>query len=340
VLWAKSAGGTYSDEGTSLATDASGNVYITGNFVSPTITFGTTILTNESNNGGSDIFIAKYDAFGTVLWAKSEGGTYFDEGTSVATDVNGNVFVTGNFNSDTITFGTNTCTNAGSNDIFIAKYDATGTVLWAKSSGTPNYDRGRSVSTDTNGNVYVTGMFNGAAITFGTTILTNASNNGYNDIFIAKYDAAGTVLWAKSEGGIKGDEGTSLATDANANVYLTGYFQSATITFGTTSLTNAGELDIFIVKYAGILTGVNEVFGNNELNLYPNPTNSTITLTIPKLIKANITITNLTGKQVATYNVQNTCTKTIDTSQLAEGVYFVSLKSDDGVLTKKLVKTN
>jgi hypothetical protein len=98
--------------------------------------------------------------------------------------------------------------------------------------------------------------------------------------------------------------------------------------------------NFFIAKYAGIVTSLNEQLDNTELNIYPNPSSSTITFTSPTILNTNLTITNLTGKQVATYNIKNTSTETIDVSNLAEGVYFVSLKSDEGVVTKKMVKTN
>ena len=92
--WAKSAGGTGYESSTGVCTDASGNVFITGLFFSPTITFGTTTLTNA---GGMDIFIVKYDATGNVLWAKSAGGVYGERGQSVCTDASGNVFITGHY---------------------------------------------------------------------------------------------------------------------------------------------------------------------------------------------------------------------------------------------------
>jgi hypothetical protein len=95
-LWAKSAGGASYDYGQSIATDVNGNVYVTGYFYSPSLTFGTTTLTNM---GLYDIFVVKYDANGNVLWAKSTGGTHLDEGYGISTDANGNVFVTGYFNS-------------------------------------------------------------------------------------------------------------------------------------------------------------------------------------------------------------------------------------------------
>jgi len=250
VQWAKSAGGTGDDMGLSISTDASGNVLVTGYFASPSITFGTTTLTNANTNGTADIFVVKYDASGNVLWAKSAGGTGDDMGLSISTDASGNVLATGRFAGSSITFGTTTLSNAGSTDIFVVKYDAGGNVLWAKSAGGASYDYGYGISTDFSGNVLVTGSFWGTSITFGSTTLTNAGS-GTNDIFVVKYDTSGNVLWAKGAGGTDSDVGYGITTDATGNVLATGYFMSPSITFGTTalSLSSAGSSDIFIVKY-------------------------------------------------------------------------------------------
>ena len=187
-------------------------------------------------------------------WAKSAGGTGSAFGLIVSTDAIGNVFMTGYFKSPTITFGTTTLTNAGSNDIFIVKYDATGNVLWAKSVGGAYDERGQSVSTDASGNVFMTGYFISPTISFGTTTLTNTyASNLYSDFFIVKYDTSGNVLWAKSAEGAYDDSGQSVSTDASGNVFITGIYYSPTITFGTTTLTKANPTsnysDIFIVKY-------------------------------------------------------------------------------------------
>jgi len=253
--WAKSVGNTSSDQGRSVATDASGNVFMTGYFAGSTITFGTTTLTSA---GSGDVFIVKYDANGNVLWAKSAGGNDYDLGNSITTDASGNVFITGMFESDTITFGTTVLTNADNTglyeDIFIAKYDTNGNLLWAKSAGGAAADVSNSVATDTNGNVFITGYFHSPAITFGSTTLTNTTAL-YEDVFIVKYDTSGNVIWAKSSGSSNSsspsDRGQSVATDTSGNVFMTGYFEGATITFGSNTLTNtsADFGDVFIVKY-------------------------------------------------------------------------------------------
>lgn len=247
-LWVKSAGGTSSDAGISIATDASGNVYATGAFFSPSVTFGTITLTN-AGAPTDDMFIVKYDASGNVLWASSAGGTSNEEGYSVMVDVSGNVYVMGGFNGTAITFGTDTLTGAGTWDMFIVKYDAVGNVLWAKSAGGINMDWGGSIALDALGNVYVTGAFHNT-VTFGTTVLTNVDPFDY-DIFIVKYDISGNVLWAKSASGIDNDYGDRIVTDALGNAYMTGKFDSPSLIFGTDTLTNAnqGYYDIFIAKY-------------------------------------------------------------------------------------------
>jgi hypothetical protein len=248
-LWAKSAGGSNFDEGISISTDASGNVFVTGNFDSPTITFGTTTLTNV-NPIGHDIFIVKYDASGNVLWAKSAGGTDADYVNGMTTDVNGNVFVTGSFLSQNIAFGSITLTNTGSQNFFIAKYDASGNVIWAKSGTGIGTDGGLDISTDASGSVIATGYFEGSTITFGSITLTNTGLYS-DDIFIVKYDASGNPLWAKSAGGTDYDQGRNISIDLDGNVFVSGIFKSNTISYGPTILTNAnwGNTDIFVVKF-------------------------------------------------------------------------------------------
>ncbi len=246
-IWAKSAGGNANDISYSISADATGNTSITGYFQSPSIVFGSYTLTN---GGGSDMFISKTDPSGNSSWAQSAGTTWLNTGKGVVTDANGNTYVTGTFQSPTITFGsyTFTVTSMTGGDVFLVKYDSSGNVIWAKAAGGTGDDLGWGICTDANGNAIITGYFNSATITFGSTTLTSS---GSRDLFIVKYDASGNVLWAKSAGGNSQDQGLSVCADAGGNIFVTGYFQSNSITFGSTTLTNAGGAnnDFFIAKY-------------------------------------------------------------------------------------------
>ena len=206
----------------------------------------------------------KYDASGNVLWAKSAGGTSYDEAGGVSVDANDDVLVTGYFFSATITFGATTLTNAdnsgGTADIFIVKYDGSGNLLWAKRAGGGIYlgyyysEVAFSVSTDPSNNILVTGNFQSFTINFGSTTITNADNtSSTTDMFIVQYDASGNVLWAKSAGINNYNEfGIDVSTDASSHVLLLGYFMGNSITFGTTTLTNidntGSTADFFVAK--------------------------------------------------------------------------------------------
>jgi hypothetical protein len=242
-LWSKRIGGSSSDSGNSVSVDSSGNVYITGFFMSSTIDFGGGSLTNA---GSSDLFLAKFDSNGNQKWSKRFGGSSSDSGNSVSVDSSGNVYITGDFSSSTIDFGGGSLTNAGSSDLFLAKFDSNGNHLWSKRFGGSNDDYGYYVSVDRSSNVYITGYFHSSTIDFGGGKLTNA---GVSDIFLTKLDSSGNHLWSKRFGGSSWDKGSSVSVDSSGNVYITGYFYSSTIDFGGGALTNAGGYDIFIAKF-------------------------------------------------------------------------------------------
>jgi len=240
-LWAKNAGGTGADIGYGIAVDADGNSYVTGYFQSSPAAFGSTTLIS---NGDYDIFVAKLDSWGNNwLWAKNAGGTKNDYGQGIAIDANGNSYITGYFDTSA-TFGSTTLTSNGNADIFVAKLDSSGNNwLWAKNAGGIFGDIGYGIAVDGIGNSYVTGYFDYSA-TFGSTTLIS---NGVYDIFVAKLDSSGNWLWAKNAGGTDYDRGRSIAVDTSGNSYVTGYFKG-TAAFGSTTLTNSGNFDIFVAK--------------------------------------------------------------------------------------------
>lgn len=248
-VWAKKAQCISQSSANRMAMDASGNCYVTGYFNSSPITFDTITLTNA---GGSDVFIVKYDAGGNVIWAKQAGGSDFDMGFGIAIDAQGNSLVTGYFISSTISFGNTTLyNNPPYPEIFIVKYDSSGSVLWAKKAGGSDTDIGYQMTVDGNGNSYLTGYFSSPNITFDTVTLTNNSV-GFTDAFIVKFDPSGNVIWAKSAGGSFSDAGMEITVDVSGNVYLAGSFSGFSIQFDSLTLNNAGPIlksDLFVVKF-------------------------------------------------------------------------------------------
>lgn len=242
--WIKNAGSTKPDYITAITNDGIGNLYITGtnDGTGGPIIFGTTTLTPVSP---SEIFIAKIDTNGNFLWAKKAGGSGLKYSNSITADASGNIYVTGSYKTNLITFGTNTLVPiSGSEDIFITKLDANGNFLWAKRAGGAGIDIGKGICTDISGNLYVTGQCSTAV--FGSTTITSA---GTVDAFITKLDASGNFIWATRGGGIILDYGSSITTDASSNIYITGVFSSSVATFGSTNLTTTqGNTTMFISK--------------------------------------------------------------------------------------------
>ncbi|MBL0050130.1 MAG: SBBP repeat-containing protein [Bacteroidetes bacterium] len=250
VVWANSAGGGDDDRGYGITVDAFGNSYLTGPFVSPTITFGTTTLIHVF---GTDIYVVKYDANGNPVWAKAAagtGGSGMEAGFSIAVDTSGNSYVTGGFTSATIAFDTTVLSNTTMggifSDIFFVKYNANGNVVWAKSMGGNGDDEGLGITTDKSGNSYIAGNFRGSNITIDTITLINSGTSV--NTFVVKFNASGNVDWANSSSTIC----TGIAIDASGNSYVTGEIISPITTIGTTTLNSAGYFDLYVVKYNAI----------------------------------------------------------------------------------------
>ena len=183
---------------------------------------------------------------GTLASATSYGGAGNDEGYDVAVDRAGNVIVVGTFEL-TVQIGGTTLVSKGGDDAFVAAFAPGGAPRWAKGFGSATGDdRAQGVAVDSAGNIYVCGLFTGAA-DFGGKQQTAT---GSWDIFLVSYDPNGTLRWAKRAGAVGRDFAYDVAADPAGNVLLTGYYEGAA-SFDATSLPARGDLDIFVAKYAG-----------------------------------------------------------------------------------------
>lgn len=285
-VWARKMGGSTSkDVGYSVAVDANENVYVTGVFKGTANFNPSGTALNLSSAGGLDIFVAKFDASGTLQWAKAMGGSKDDVGYSLTVDANGDVYTTGwflnqcNFNpSGTATNLTAAGTNATFQqfpwDAFITKHSTSGALSWVKQLGGSGYEFGSSIVLDANKNIFLTGMFTGSSADMDPSSgsSANLSSAGGGDIYVAKYDLNGAYVWAKRMGGGGDDWGNSITLDPSGNVLTTGVFQ-ATSDFdpsgSAADITATGSnsvYDIFISKLDGSGTYVwaKAVGGNDD----------------------------------------------------------------------------
>lgn len=237
--WMQKGGGATVDEGYDISTDSSGNTYTTGYFTG-TASFGTTTLTSS---GGTDIFVVKTNNLGVFQWAVKAGGTGSDRGLSIRADAQGNSYVCGYFNG-AATFGTVTLTSEGAQDVFIAKYNSSGTLQWAVRAGGAEADIGNGITIDNSGNVVVTGEFKDTA-SFGSTTLVSA--NASTDVFITKLSPAGAFTWTEHGAGNNTDRGLDVACDGAGNIYAIGQF-STTITFDVTHVNTMFNV-IYLIKF-------------------------------------------------------------------------------------------
>lgn len=247
VGWALDIRGQYTEYVNDVATDPSGNIYLTGGFTGTTTFGGMSVTSADSATSGStDIFVAKVSPFGTVEWVKRFGNTSPDEGFRIAADANG-VTVGGTFRG-MVFFGTglgSDRTSAGQTDAFVLRLNPQGQFLWVASGGGTGGDSLAGLALDAAGNTYATGTFVGTA-TFGGPSLTATGS----DIWIAKFNASGVHQWSKSLSGSVSETAGGVVAVGN-DVVVGGTFADQMNVGGASPLMTDGGSDIFVVRFMG-----------------------------------------------------------------------------------------
>ncbi len=234
-VWANAFAASSSTTSTGIAVGADGSVYTTGDF-SDTADFdpgsGTFNLTSA---GAEDAYVSKLTSAGAFVWAKQFGGSGYDDAYGIAVASDGSIYAAGRF-EDGCNFdpgATNlTLPSAGAGDIFVAKLTSAGGFVWAKGIGGSGDDWGQGVAVGPNGNVYLTGEFQGTVDFDPGTGVANLTSAGSEGSFVARLDSAGNFLWAGATGSPATDPygridnlSQSLAVAYDGAVYTIGQFE-------------------------------------------------------------------------------------------------------------------
>jgi uncharacterized protein (TIGR03437 family) len=251
LIYSTYLGGTGYEWAYAIAVDSIGSTYVTGGTGSTN--FPTAGSLQRGLLGSEDVFVTKINPSGsakiysTYLGGSGGGG---DEGHGIAVDLQGNAYITGNTGSfDFPTVNPIQAKNSGSDDVFLAKLNATGSALiYSTYLGGSSLDSGSAIALDAAGSAYVVGTTSSSD--FPVTNAFQAVKGAQSDAFVAKINPAGSAcVYATYLGGNNVDEGNAIAVDAAGNAYVTGYTSSTNFPVASAfRASNAGGPDAFVSK--------------------------------------------------------------------------------------------
>ncbi len=234
--WHTFLGGSAADAGQGIAVDPSGSILVSGHSRGA---WGSPL---SVHNGSLDVFVAKFDGSGTLLWHTFLGASSDDYNGGIEVDTSGNVYVTGKSASS---WGSPIRAKNGGDDAFVAKLSGSGTLLWNTFLGGNGNDGCAGIALDGSGNVVVRGS---SSASWGGPV---RAYTGGEDIFAAKLSGSGTLLWHTFLGGGGGDysQGLGIDTDPSDNVIVSGY--TFMTSWGSPIRAHNGDYDAFAAKLDG-----------------------------------------------------------------------------------------
>jgi hypothetical protein len=340
-VWAKSLMGSYGGVGYSITLDSHSNIYTAGSF-SETIDFdpGPGIFNITSNSNSWDIFVSKLDSVGDFIWAKAAGGTESDASRSIAVDASGNVSIAGLFDSPSISFDTTIFLDPDgilNTNAFIAKLGAFDPCISTSTIAISSCDSYTSPS----GQVWtVSGTYfdiipNAAGC---DSLITIHLTINSLDTWITQIPVG--VLHAESQPGA-----TYQWLDCDNNFAIipgaTGYnFTASSNGHYAVEITEGSCIDTSFCLYVFALVSIGEINSENSVSIFPNPASNHFTISLNNYKKAEVTISDITGKIIYATTVREAQQLEINTKNFAEGVYIVQVKGEEFVETKKVLITH
>ncbi len=339
LIWAKGETDTFETVyASSLAIDRFDHLYVSGQCFSMAV-FDTIPFASL----GQGMFLVRYDTAGHAKWAAGGGhATVYgfavsnDYSTALATDGNGNVYVTGIYDS-TVTFADSSFTMTGQ-QIFLAKYDSSGNAIWGRTTYGSGIGHSSGLTTDRAGNIYMTGTVL-TSLQFGTI---EVYDSNYQNVFLANYDSSGNVVWANIAFGSSSIYGSScgagVCVDLSGNIFVAGYFggESSLRLGGVTMTCDSPYAAMFVAKYSNSYSvGIPDDASKGGFYLYPNPATDLLNLQNGSSSHwvADIAIYDMLGRMMLEYPTHGNRAQTIQIPlpMLADGMYILKAAGANGV---------
>ena len=330
--WVKKAGGEGEDRAYGIICNDEGATYFTGVFNGKAFFGEHDIMSNSFLS----TYIAKMDGGGNFLWVRrgTGGANDYARGFGISMDNEGYVYGNGTF-SGRLTFSEETVESTGGQygfDAYLVRYNHEGAFKWIRKAGGYGMDQGRDMFTDANGNTFTTGFFSNEA-EFGDKVLESV---GKSDIFIAKYNWTGEVVWAKRAGGNYLDYGYGISPGNPQSLYICGNFQEDA-NFDDHEITGWGAFDMFIARLDYESDFVNE-FNSGGLSIYPNPSDGTFEINLNEQHKSiTVKIFSADGRLVVEKQVADPQNRIEIKTDLVPGAYSVQILELD-VSSKLIIK--
>ncbi len=248
ALWGLSANGSALKGVGGVGTDPMGNIWLTG-FFEGQLSIGDTLLAAA---GQTDLFLAKFDPQGNLLWALREGLQGDTRAQAIAVDEEGMAVIGGYFNSQALIAGISHTANTSDRDVFIAKYNAAGQALWSRKAGGVHDDDITGLALDEQGQIYATGYLVGV-MNLGEGISIQSAT-GNPDFYMLNYAQDGTPKRARAFAGTQSKLATSIAS-AGGKVFVSGYFQG-NMSWDGFSLSSPGAFTGFFAGFNNQFEGV------------------------------------------------------------------------------------
>lgn len=343
-IWAKSIETSYIN---SMILDTNSNIFTVGSFQGTTDFDPSSGIHNETSLGFYDGYICRFDSSGTLIFVKVINGYNDETVESIALDKFSNIFTSGSYR-DSVDIdpsgNIDYLHSNGAKDIFITKLNNLGNLIWSKSIGGVKDDKTKEVIVDTLGAIYVVGTFKDTVDfdpSSSSSLMLNAHYYLGNDIFILKLDTLGNYLTAGNIGGLGNIYPGNIIFNDNNSILMTGSFAANSCDFdpnsGISTLTS-NQSDIYLIKFFTSNNVGFEILEESKIKIYPNPTNSILTIQMSDLKETEINLCNQFGQSIIKENRSGKENYHIDLYGLPNGIYYLKVSNQKGVFNFKILK--